>query len=86
MGELVRNLRIHREELEPDTISDFAFAFGDMNSRTSLSFDEVMEKFEYVKENKKELDQLLKSRLSHGKYPGYEEDPITFNPTYKRGK
>lgn len=56
MGELVRNLRIHREELEPDTISDFAFAFGDMNSRTSLSFDEVMEKFEYVKENKKELD------------------------------
>lgn len=56
MGELIRGLRIHREELESDMISDFSFVLGDTNYRISKSYDEVMEKFKYVIENKNELD------------------------------
>lgn len=42
MSELVRRMRLHREELDPDTIADYSFILGDMNYRMESTFEELM--------------------------------------------
>jgi hypothetical protein len=44
ISELIKKMRIHREEIDPDVISDVAFIFGDLNYRLETTFEEIMPK------------------------------------------
>lgn len=39
MSDLVRKMRIQREEVDPDVIADFSFILGDMNYRMEGDFE-----------------------------------------------
>ena len=38
MSELVRSLRIYRDEMDPDVVTDYAVFFGDFNYRLDTTF------------------------------------------------
>ncbi len=42
MTDLIKNFKIYREELDPDTIADFAFILGDFNYRMNSTFTELV--------------------------------------------
>lgn len=42
MSELIKNLKIHREELDPDVLADFSFILGDMNYRMNTTYTELI--------------------------------------------
>lgn len=86
MGELVRKMRVQREEIDPDVVADFCFILGDMNYRMDGSFDSLVPQIETIIEKRKGLDQLYRSMNELGKYPDYLEYDINFKPTYKREK
>ena len=50
MCDLVKNLPIFREELDPDTIADYAFILGDFNYRMNSTFTELVPKLDRVLE------------------------------------
>jgi hypothetical protein len=41
MSELIKNLRIFRDEMDPDILSDFSFLLGDFNYRMDSTFLEL---------------------------------------------
>jgi hypothetical protein len=42
MSDLIRNLRIQREEIDPDIISDYSFIMGDLNYRMQTTYLELV--------------------------------------------
>jgi hypothetical protein len=44
ISDLLKKMRIHREEIDPDVITDISFIFGDMNYRLESTFEELMPK------------------------------------------
>ena len=86
MSEVVRKMRNHREEMDPDVIADFSFILGDMNYRMEGFYETLVPKIDTIVEERKNLDQLYKSMTQFGRYPDYIEQEITFKPTYKRNK
>lgn len=86
MSELIRKMRIQRDELDPDIISDFSFIVGDMNYRLDSTFEELIGQMETIIEKRKELDQLHIACTKYDKYPGYQEYEINFMPSYKRNR
>jgi hypothetical protein len=71
MSELIRKMRIQREEIDPDVISDFNFILGDMNYRMEGTYDDLVPHIDHIVEMRKQLDQLHKSMNTYGKYPNY---------------
>ena len=86
MSDLIRKMRIQREELDPDFIADFSFILGDMNYRMEGAYDTLVPRLDEIVKLRKELDQLHKSMTELGRYPDYHEFDIEFKPTYKRIK
>ena len=86
MSEIIRKMRIQREEIDPDIISDFNFILGDMNYRLEGTFEELEPQIDKIVSMRKDRDQLYKSMNFHGKYPDYKEYDINFKPSYKRNK
>lgn len=86
MSDLIRNLKIHRDELDPDVLSDFSFILGDLNYRLNTTYLDLIPLIDKVLELKVNLDQLHLAMATQGRYPAYVEFPITFKPTYKRSK
>jgi hypothetical protein len=58
MSDLIRNLKIHREELDPDVLSDFSFILGDLNYRMNSTFLELIPQIEKILDLRVTLDQL----------------------------
>ena len=42
MAEVIRKMRVQREELDPDVIADFSFILGDMNYRMDGDFETLV--------------------------------------------
>ena len=86
MGELIRKMRVQREELDPDVAADFAFILGDMNYRMEGAFDTLVPQLDKIVQLRKGLDQLYKAMNEQFRYPDYHEYDINFKPSYKRSK
>jgi hypothetical protein len=86
MGDVIRKMRVQREEMDPDVAADFAFILGDMNYRMEGTFEELVPHIDKLVGMRKKLDQLHKSMTEQGKYPDYKEFDINFLPTYKKSK
>jgi hypothetical protein len=71
MSDLVRNLRIQREEIDPDIIADYSFILGDLNYRMETTYVDLIPKMHDILVLKESLDQLQISMNKFGKYPGY---------------
>ena len=98
MEELLKQLKVKRQELDPDIVCDYNFIMGDMNYRFDMSYDDMIlnDKIKIATDLIDEYDQLhismnrkkeeLRGVVQHvtSKYPNYYEDKITFKPTYKR--
>lgn len=41
MSDLVKNLKIFRDEIDPDVLSDFSFILGDLNYRLESTFTDL---------------------------------------------
>lgn len=41
MSELIKNMKISRDEIDPDVLSDFSFILGDLNYRLESTFTEL---------------------------------------------
>ena len=70
--------------LESDVVGDFCFYFGDMNYRLKTTFQaldnsNVQQQAVGMIETH---DQLIEAQQT-GHYPGYQEHPIDFLPSYK---
>ena len=46
MSDLIRKMRHHREEIDPDIISDFSFIIGDLNYRMDGTYDTLVPQIE----------------------------------------
>jgi hypothetical protein len=42
MSELIRSLRVHRKEIDPDILADYSYILGDLNYRMNSTFTELM--------------------------------------------
>lgn len=42
MSELIRSLKINREEIDPDFIADYSFLLGDFNYRLESNYGELI--------------------------------------------
>ena len=86
MSDLIKNLRIFRDEMDPDVLSDFSFLLGDFNYRMDSTFLELHPQIGDILTLREGLDQMHRAMIEYGKFPGYIEPPIHFKPTYKRSK
>lgn len=86
MSELIKKMRLQRDEIDPDVIGDFNFIVGDMNYRMIGTYEQLVPQIDRLVEMRKDLDQLHKSMTELQKYPEYHEFDINFKPTYKRNK
>jgi len=57
---------------------------GDTNFRFKCSFNDNIEHVFESKNQLETLDEAYEARILKKRFPGYDEMPITFNPTYKR--
>jgi hypothetical protein len=48
MSDLIRRMRVQREELDPDIISDFSFILGDMNYRMEGDFEKLVPQIDKI--------------------------------------
>ena len=65
MSELIKKMRLQRDEIDPDVISDFNFMVGDMNYRMTGTYEQLVPIIDRLVEMRKELDQLHKSMTDH---------------------
>jgi hypothetical protein len=86
MSELIKKMRMHRDEIDPDMIADYNFIVGDMNYRMKGTYEQLAPQAEKLIEMRKELDQLYLSMNELKKYPDYHEFDINFLPSYKHNK
>jgi hypothetical protein len=56
MSEIIRKMRIQRDEIDPDVISDFNFIVGDMNYRLEGTFEELEPQIEKIVSMRKQID------------------------------
>ena len=56
MSEVIRKMRISRDEIDPDVISDFNFILGDMNYRLEGTFEELEPQIDRIVSMRKERD------------------------------
>ena len=63
MEEIIRSLKIERQELDPDLLADYNFILGDLNYRMDLTYEEMIETDQIKIANQliDKLDQLRKS-------------------------
>ena len=40
--DIIRKLKIERQEMDPDVISDYNFIFGDLNYRFNSTFEDMV--------------------------------------------
>ena len=73
MSEIISKMRIQRDEIDPDIISDFNFILGDLNYRLDGTFEELEPQIDKIVGMRIERDQLYKSMKFYGQYPDYME-------------
>lgn len=56
MSDLIKKLRVYREDLDPDIIADFSWIMGDMNYRMDSTFEELVPQLDRVLELREDLD------------------------------
>ena len=56
MGDLIRKMRYHREEIDPDIIADFSFILGDLNYRMESTYEILVTQLDQILDLRKELD------------------------------
>jgi len=91
MSDLVKQTKSRdgqRQFFDTDVLADFAFILGDLNYRLDTGFSEFVDKVQTAPQKFAELDQLFKTMRSEDNpsYPGFDEPPVTFLPTYKRDR
>ena len=74
---------IMADKLEPDAQADFCTVLGDLNYRFNSTFSEHIAHIKKSALLTSSLDELCIERVQ-GRFPGYYEMPIEFEPTYKR--
>ncbi len=42
MSDLIRNLKIYRDEVDPDILADYSFILGDFNYRMNSTYTELV--------------------------------------------
>lgn len=68
MEDIIRKLKIERQEMDPDVISDYNFIMGDLNYRFNSTFDDMVEQnqIEMASSLLPEKDQLTQSMNKKG--------------------
>lgn len=56
MSELIKKMRVHRDEIDPDMISDYNFIVGDMNYRMKGTYELLVPQIDKLVDMRKELD------------------------------
>ena len=56
MGDLIKNMNVYREELDPDIISDYSFILGDFNYRMNSTFSELEPRMDKILELRPKMD------------------------------
>lgn len=56
MSELIKKMRLQREEIDPDVIGDFNFIVGDMNYRMEGTYDSLVPLIDKIVDMRKERD------------------------------
>ena len=85
MSSILRGISCDKiDKVEPDSAADFCFLFGDFNFRFKSTFTNHIEHVAKSKELIPILDEFYEERVLNSRWPGFQEMPITFNPTYKR--
>ena len=75
-----------RDMIEPDAIADFNFFIGDLNFRFNRTYTQHIQDVLQSPQLVTKYDQLYIERQTLQVFPGYEENQINFQPTYKREK
>ena len=68
----------------PDALADFCILMGDMNYRFKTTYSQHIDSVHESQKLFRSLDELVSEMSMFLKFPGYQEMPITFEPTYKR--
>ena len=68
---------------ETDALCDFNFIIGDINSRFNRTYTQHIAEIHKSPDMAVDYDQMI-DQMRKGHYPNYQENPITFMPTYKR--
>ena len=85
MGNILKDINNNSQnKIEPDAIADYCFILGDLNYRFKSTYLEHIHNVKNSKHLIPILDELHEGRTSFGRYPGYDEMEINFDPTYKR--
>lgn len=71
MSDLIRNLKIYREEIDPDILADYSFILGDFNYRMNSTFTELVPQIANVHNLKTKLEQLHIAMTTQNRYPEY---------------
>ncbi len=56
MSDLIKKLKVHREEMDSDIISEFSWIMGDMNYRMDSTYEELVPKIDKVLELRQNVD------------------------------
>ncbi len=56
MSDLIRNLKIYREELDPDVLADYAFILGDFNYRMNSTYTELVPHIDNILNLRQQLE------------------------------
>lgn len=75
-----------KEMIEPDAIADINFFMGDLNFRFNRTYTEHIPDVQHSPSLIYKFCQLHLVRSVNKVFPEYEENEITFMPTYKREK
>lgn len=61
MSDLIKHLKLQREEIDPDVLADFSFILGDFNYRMETTYLELIPQIHDILVLRKSLDQLHKA-------------------------
>lgn len=56
MSDLLKHLKIQREEIDPDILADFSFILGDFNYRMETTYLKLVPRMHDILVLRKELD------------------------------
>lgn len=86
MGSIMKAICAGKVKFEPDAAADFSIILGDLNYRFKSTYQDYIHNVENAHADIEKLDELHEARMLKKRYFGYHEEPIKFDPTYKRDK
>jgi len=87
LANILRNLSCSKNpanKLEPDANADISIILGDLNSRFMSTYTNHISNVKKSSQMVDKLDELYQSMNMKYFCYGYHEEPIHFDPTYKR--